>query len=102
MSAPNAPKLEGKLSPKALGEVLKKLEGNRGAAYLLVSDGLSERCLYFSVGAIRLSSMGKRRGLSLEEALKTHTRVQTAMVQAAKTKQEKTSHPFEEIIALAY
>src|SRR5436309_2623133 len=98
MTTPSAPKqatsrVEGKLSPKTLGDVLKRVEGNRGAAYLLVSDGLSEKCLYFSVGAIRLSAMGKRRGLSLEEALTA--RVDPAIIAAAKEMQgEGAQQPF--------
>ncbi|HVY60357.1 MAG TPA: PQQ-binding-like beta-propeller repeat protein, partial [Planctomycetota bacterium] len=95
----SAPRQEGKLSPKSLGDVLKKLEGNRSAAYLLVSDGVSEKCLYFSVGAIRLTSMGKRRGLRLEEAMAVHPRVDPVVLERARARQAETGEPFEEIVA---
>lgn len=64
-----APVIEGKLTPAVLGNILKKLEQNRSAAYLLVSDGLSEKCIYFSVGAVRLTTIGRRQGMVLEDLL---------------------------------
>jgi hypothetical protein len=94
----SAPKLEGKLTPKALADLLKKVEANKGAAYMLVSDGLSEKCLYFSVGAIRLTTMGKRRGQRLEDALVAHPRVDPGTVEAARRKQTETGETFEEVL----
>ncbi len=64
-----APVIEGKLTPAVVGNILKKLEQNRSAAYLLVSDGLAEKCIYFSVGAVRLSSIGRRQGMVLGDLL---------------------------------
>ncbi len=97
-----APKIEGKLAPKSFADILKRLEGNRGAAYLLISDGLAEKCLYFSVGAIRLSSMGKRRGVRLDDSLAAHPRVEPSMVERARDRQAQTGEPFEEVLAAMF
>jgi len=98
----SAPKIEGKLSSKVLGDILRKLEQNRGAAYLLVSDGLSERCLYCSVGAIRLTSMGRRRAFRLEDKLLDHPRVTHEVVSGARAHAASTGESFEEVLSSRY
>lgn len=91
--------LEGKFTASAFAGLLKKLEGNRSAAYVLVSDGLSEKCLYFSVGAIRLSSMGRRRARTLEQLLTTHPKIDPAAIERARQRGKELGEPLEEALA---
>jgi outer membrane protein assembly factor BamB/tetratricopeptide (TPR) repeat protein len=95
------PVIEGKFTPAVFAGILKKIEGNRGAAYLLVSDGLSEKCLYFSVGAIRLSSMGRRRTLSLEELLWTSAKIDPASLARAEERRKgcDRDRPIEDVLS---
>jgi outer membrane protein assembly factor BamB/tetratricopeptide (TPR) repeat protein len=90
---------EGKLTPHALAGLFKKLEGNRGAAFLLVSDGLSEKCLYFSVGAIRLSSWGRRRVRTLDDALAKHPKVAPEVLARARKRGEDIGESLEDALA---
>ena len=52
----------GPLNPRSYAELLKKVTGSRTVAYLLVSDGKSEKCVFLPAGGLRLSSVGVRRG----------------------------------------
>jgi len=64
------PDLAGPWSVDALTQILKKLEGARTVAYFLVSDGLSEKCIFFPAGGLRVTSIGARRGRSLIDAIR--------------------------------
>jgi outer membrane protein assembly factor BamB len=64
------PDLEGPWSVDALTQILKKLEGARTVAYFLVSDGLSEKCIFFPAGGLRVTSIGARRGRALVDAIR--------------------------------
>lgn len=90
--------VEGKLTPHALTGLLKKLEGNRNAAYLLVSDGLSEKCLYFSVGAIRLTSWGRRRVRLLDDMLAVHPKVEAPTLERARKRGEDVGETLEDAL----
>ena len=63
------PTVSGKFSLSSLAEVIDALIASRYIGALLVSDGLSERCFYFSRGGVRLLSFGPRRRLTFEEVL---------------------------------
>jgi outer membrane protein assembly factor BamB len=90
---------EGKLTPSALSGLLKKLEGNRSAAYLLVSDGLSEKCLYFSVGAIRLSSVGRRRVRTLDQMLTTNPKIAPPVLERAQQRVREVGETLEDALS---
>lgn len=62
----------GPLTPRAFAELLKKVTGARAVAYLLVSDGKAEKCVFFTAGGLRLSSVGMRRGRSAVDAVLAH------------------------------
>lgn len=64
------PDLSGPWSVDALTQILKKLEGARTVAYFLVSDGLSEKCIFFPAGGLRVTSIGARRGRSLVDTIR--------------------------------
>lgn len=64
------PDLAGPWDLDALTQVLKKLDGARTVAYFLVSDGLSEKCIFFPAGGLRVTSIGARRGRSLVDAIR--------------------------------
>jgi outer membrane protein assembly factor BamB/tetratricopeptide (TPR) repeat protein len=63
------------LTARSYGEVLKKVTGSRTVAYLLASDGQSEKCVFFPAGGLRLSSVGLRRGRTAVEAVLSHPSV---------------------------
>lgn len=63
------------LNARSYGEVLKKVTGSRTVAYLLASDGQSEKCVFFPAGGLRLSSVGLRRGRTAVEAVLSHPSV---------------------------
>ncbi len=91
---------EGKFNAAVFSGLLKKLEGNRSAAYLLVSDGLSEKCLYFSVGAIRLSSMGRRRAATLEQLLRASEKLPPdAIAKADEKRRAGMDRPIEDLLS---
>lgn len=64
-----APTASGPLTPRALDDLLERVSGVRTVAWLHVSDGLSERCVFFPAGGLRLSSIGPRRGRTVTDAL---------------------------------
>ena len=66
------PLLSGEWTPDALLAVLDKLEARPPVAFVLVSDGLSEKCVFFPAGGLRLTSVGLRRGQALHEELRAH------------------------------
>ncbi len=85
------PLLSGPLNTKSLADVLKALEGSRTVAYLLASDALSEKCVFFPAGGLRLTSMGTRRGRTLRDAIRRHPQVTPDMV-----RQLDATHPEDE------
>lgn len=60
----------GPLTTGTLGELLARIAACRSVCYLLVTDGRSERCAFFPVGGVRLSSTGRRRAVSLMEVVR--------------------------------
>jgi outer membrane protein assembly factor BamB/tetratricopeptide (TPR) repeat protein len=64
--------LEGQLTLPALEKVITRVLNNRTAAYLLVSDGLSEKLFFFPVGAVRMTSVGRRTPFDIDQVLKKH------------------------------
>jgi len=81
------PDLSGPWSLDALLQILKQLEGARTVAYFLVSDGLSEKCIFFPAGGLRVTSIGARRGRSLVDAIRaqpTYERKWEAALKAAR------------------
>lgn len=60
----------GQLTTGVLGELLGRIAACRSVCYLLVTDGRSERCAFFPVGGVRLSSTGRRRAVSLLEVVR--------------------------------
>jgi outer membrane protein assembly factor BamB/tetratricopeptide (TPR) repeat protein len=60
-----AKRLEGMLNPVTLASILEEVVERKAVAYLLASDGASEKCIFFSAGALRLTSVGKRKVLSV-------------------------------------
>lgn len=64
-----APLLSGTLDSRALVTLLGRAIETRTVSHLIVSDGLSERCVFFPVGGLRLSSVGQRRGRTPLDAL---------------------------------
>ena len=63
------PAATGKLSLTSLAEVIDALIASKYIGSLLVSDGVSEKCFYFSSGGVRLLGSGPRRRLQIEEVL---------------------------------
>ncbi|MGE0707450.1 MAG: PQQ-binding-like beta-propeller repeat protein [Planctomycetota bacterium] len=72
------PLLSGVWSSDAYVQVLEKLDARPTVAYVLVSDGLSEKCVFFPAGGLRLTSVGQRRGRALSAALRAHPRYSPA------------------------
>jgi len=66
------PLLSGEWSPDAFVKVLDKLEARPPVAFVLISDGLSEKCVFFPAGGLRLTSVGLRRGKALHDELRAH------------------------------
>lgn len=65
----------GPLTPTSLQDVLRRVGEVRAVASLHVSDGVSERCVFFPVGGLRLTSVGGRRGRSVTETLLANPKV---------------------------
>jgi tetratricopeptide (TPR) repeat protein len=63
------PKTTGRLTLTSLGGVIDSIIRRKHIGAILVSDGLSEKCFYFSMGGIRLLSTGPRKKITLEEVL---------------------------------
>ncbi|RMG18994.1 MAG: hypothetical protein D6731_00560 [Planctomycetota bacterium] len=66
------PELSGAWTPDACLEVLRRVLERRAVCYLLVTDGKSEKCLYFPFGGLRLTSLGARRGVPLRWLMSKH------------------------------
>ena len=57
------------LNPRLLLSSLKRIREDREVATMLVAKGAREKCFYFTVGAIRMISVGPGEGLRLERLL---------------------------------
>lgn len=89
----------GPLTPKALDELLERVSGVRAVAYLLASDGLSERCLFFPVGGLRLSSVGARKARSVADVLLARTDLRPEVRRAIEDVKKKHQAAVEEAVA---
>lgn len=79
----------GAFNPRVFVDLLERLTGSRAVAYLLVSDGQSEKCAFFPAGGLRLSSIGPRRGRTAVDAVLAHPKVtpeQRRRVEAARAR----------------
>ncbi|RME75347.1 MAG: PEGA domain-containing protein, partial [Planctomycetota bacterium] len=74
--------LAGRWTVAAFLTVARRIEQSRTASYLLVSDGRSEKCFFFPVGAVRAASVGRRRGHELQQALERHPGLDAKAVRA--------------------
>jgi outer membrane protein assembly factor BamB/tetratricopeptide (TPR) repeat protein len=70
----------GRLTTASYASLLRRVESSRTAGYVLVSDGRSEKCFFFPVGAVRASSVGTRHVRDLESMLRAHPEVDDATV----------------------
>ncbi|MHC4471575.1 MAG: outer membrane protein assembly factor BamB family protein [Planctomycetota bacterium] len=61
--------LSGRLDEESLEQIFALLTEQDIACSLLVSDGVSEKIFYFSIGGIRLISIGERKGIAIGEVL---------------------------------
>jgi len=61
--------LTGRLDEESLEQIFSILTDQDVACSLLVSDGVSEKIFYFSIGGIRLISIGERQGIAIGEVL---------------------------------
>ncbi|MDF1661022.1 MAG: PQQ-binding-like beta-propeller repeat protein [Planctomycetota bacterium] len=59
----------GELTPKVLLKLLSDIRENRRVATLLVARGANEKCFYFTIGAIRMVTVGPNEGLPLSNVL---------------------------------
>jgi outer membrane protein assembly factor BamB/tetratricopeptide (TPR) repeat protein len=64
-----ATEIRGRLDPTTLSEVFDLLSTGDRTWSLLVSDGLSEKIFYFSIGGIRMVAQGGRAGRSTGDIL---------------------------------
>lgn len=89
----------GPLTPKTLDELLERIADVRAVAYLLASDGISERCLFFPVGGLRLSSVGARRARSVAEVLLARADLRPEVRRAIEDVQKKHQAAVAEAVA---
>ncbi len=80
----------GPLRLDGYAALLERMAGARQVAYLLVSDGLAEKCVFFAAGGLRLSSVGARRGRTLVEAVCADPAVSPAQAARIRTAAEAT------------
>ena len=85
------PDLSGPWNLDALIQVLKRLEGARTVAYFLVSDGMSEKCIFFPAGGLRVTSIGARRGRSLVDAIRAQPTYERKWERALKAARGESS-----------
>jgi outer membrane protein assembly factor BamB/tetratricopeptide (TPR) repeat protein len=93
------PDLEGPWNQRAFKDVLAKVAASRSVAYLLVSDGRSEKCVFFPTGGIRLTSVGRRKGISLRKAMTTHPHFTPEMAQELAKARVRTGKSLEDSLA---
>ena len=91
------PDLAGAWTIDAFQQVLKKLDGARTVAYFLVSDGLSEKCVFFPAGGLRVTSIGARSGRSVSDAIRARPDFQKSWEQALAEAKGDTERSLEDV-----
>ena len=61
--------LKGRLDSESLDRVFAVLTEENVACSFLISDGVSEKIFYFSIGGIRQVSLGGRKGVPIGDLL---------------------------------
>lgn len=91
------PDLSGPWTLDAFQQVLKKLEGARTVAYFLVSDGLSEKCVFFPAGGLRVTSIGARAGRSVPQVIRARPDFQPGWEKALAEAQGDSERALEDL-----
>lgn len=89
-------RLGGELSPTILLSLLADIRQERRVATLLVAREAREKCFYFTVGAIRMVTVGDERGLRLEDVLLRDRLISPEALAAAEKKRLKSAVPLRE------
>ncbi|MEZ6189581.1 MAG: PQQ-binding-like beta-propeller repeat protein [Planctomycetota bacterium] len=64
----------GAWGPRAFARLLQRITSERKLAYLVVSDGRSEKCLFYTHGGLRITCVGQRQAIDLAGAIRRHPR----------------------------
>jgi outer membrane protein assembly factor BamB/tetratricopeptide (TPR) repeat protein len=86
----------GELTSKSLLSVLRDIRENRRVATLLVAKGANEKCFYFTVGAIRMVTVGPDEGLPLSNILLRRRLITRDQLTAAERKRRSMEVPLKE------
>ena len=88
--------MKGQLDGKSLTEIFAILNEQDNACSLLVSDGVSEKIFYFSIGGLRLVSLGGREGMPLGEILVRDEMLTPARREKVAARAKETSKKFSD------
>ena len=61
--------MKGRLDSESLDSIFAVLTNENAACSFLISDGVSEKIFYFSIGGIRQVSLGGRKGIPIGDIL---------------------------------
>lgn len=86
----------GDLTPKVLLKLLSDIRENRRVATLLVAKGANEKCFYFTIGAIRMVTVGPNEGLPLSNVLLSKRLITRDKLKQAETKRRSMEVPLKD------
>lgn len=82
--------LQGKLTPQSLENLFELLQGKHLMGTLFVSDPMTEKIIYFSMGGVRLIVMGELRTPNVEDLLLAQGLVTSALLKETLELQKQT------------
>lgn len=86
----------GELTPKVLLKFLADIRENRRVATVLVARGANEKCFYFTIGAIRMVTVGPDEGLPLSKVLLSKRLITREKLAQAETKRRSMEVPLKD------
>ena len=89
---------EGKLTPEKLKEIFAKIADEQLMGTLLVSDGESDKYIYFAKAGVRLLSSGARKNLRLGDLLLNQGKITEEQLKSILKRQKETGEMFGKIL----
>jgi outer membrane protein assembly factor BamB/thioredoxin-like negative regulator of GroEL len=86
----------GEVNPKSLIKIFKNIHENRQVATLLVAKGANEKCFYFTIGAIRMVTVGPDEGLPLSNVLLRRRLISKEKLALAEKKRRSMEVPLKD------
>ncbi|MEK7487571.1 MAG: DUF4388 domain-containing protein, partial [Planctomycetota bacterium] len=80
---------EKKITPQILDRIFDKIAKENKAGTLLVSDGINEKCLYFTMTGLRMISAGNRKTGKIGQMLIAMEAINEEILEEALSKQQK-------------